>query len=195
MTVSVPIRIFALVGLLAAAGLAVWMLDLNRAHSSSSPSPATTAAATHASATHAAAAPATTTAAAAPTHPAAHAATPTKPAPVAKRAKPRVQLLAGLPAPVAKALRKRPVVVVALYARGGSDSSALSEARAGAAAAHAPFLAIDVLRSKANAPLAQLAGGLAEPATLVVRRPGKVVQRLDGHQDRQVVAQAVSDAR
>lgn len=197
MTVGMPVRIFALIGVLAAAGLAVAMLNLNRLHSSSSaPTSAvarpSTTAAPSTSAAHGTRAPAKPATHAAKAKPTAHAAE-TKPAAKAKPA-PHVALEPGLPAKVAHALRAHRLVVVTLYAPGGSDAATLSEARAGAAAAHAPFVAIDVLRSNAAA-VAALAGTVDDPATLVVRRPGKVVQRFGGRQDRKVVAQAVANAR
>lgn len=184
MTISGPIRIFALVGVLAVAGLGVALLNLGRAHSSDSA--ATTAATTHAATTHAAATHATTTAPAATTP-----AAPVKPKPV----KPKVQLVPGLPSQVAKALQAHRTVVVTLFAGGGSDPKALAEARAGARDAHTHFLAVNVLRARNASTIASFAGGLVEPSTLVVKRPGKVVTRLDGVQDRQVVAQAAHDAR
>ena len=58
-----------------------------------------------------------------------------------------------------------------------------------------PFIALDVLRGRDAGSIAGLTGSLADPSIVIVRRPGTVVRRLDGHQDRQVVAQAAHDAR
>jgi hypothetical protein len=182
MTISNPLRVLALVGVLAVLGLGIALLNISRSHSSSAP--AATTAVTHAAVT--------TTAATAAAKPAA--ATPPAAAP-AKPVKPAVQLLPGLPAPVANALRKHRTVVVALYAHGAGDSAALTEVRAGAADAHTNFVGLDVLKARQAAAIAGFADGLAAPATLVVSRPGTIVKRLDGYQDRQVVAQAAADAR
>jgi hypothetical protein len=180
MTISNPIRVLALVGVLAVLGLGVALFNISRSHSSAGP--AATAVTTHTAVTTTAAAPAAKPAAA----PAV--------AVAAKPAKPAVQLLPGLPSPVANALRRHKTVVVALYAHGGSDSAALTEIRAGAAEAHTSFVGLDVLKARQSAAVAGFAGGLASPATLVVSRPGTIVKRLDGYQDREVVAQAAADA-
>lgn len=120
----------------------------------------------------------------------------TKPTP--QHAKPKhaaPHLLAGLPAPIARTLAHHRVVVVALYERRTGDAVAVAEARAGAAQARMPFIALDVLRGRDAGSIAGLTGSLADPSIVIVRRPGTVVRRLDGHQDRQVVAQAAHDAR
>ncbi len=180
MTISRPIQIFALVGLLAVVGLGA-TLALGRARTTSTP-----AAQTHAAATHAAT---TTRSASNPT-------VTVSPAPVAPApAKPHVKLLPGVPSSIARALQKHRTVVVTLYAGGDSDRLALTEARAGASAAHTAFVGVDVLTAHDTAGLATFAGTLAEPATLVVSRPGRVVRLFTGVQDRLVVAQAAHDAR
>lgn len=189
MTFSGPIRTFVLVGVLALAGLAVAVFNLNRMHSSSSSATSTATVTAQTATTHAASttsAPTSTTASKPPA-----VAQAAKPKPV----KPHVQLLPGLPPQVARALRSHETVVVTLYAGGGPDPTALTEARAGARDAHTHFLALNVLRARNASQIAAFAGGLTEPSTLVVRRPGKIVTQLDGVQDRQVVAQAAADAR
>jgi hypothetical protein len=171
MSIDVPTRIVMLVGvLMAAAAAAVALLILGHSRTAT-PSPPSTAAR--------------------------HTTTPSKPqAPVTAKPKPAApQLLAGLPVPIARALAHHPVVVVALYGRGSGDSVTVSEARAGAAQAHMPFIAIDVLKDRDAGAIAGLTGSVAEPSIIVVRRPGRVVRRLDGPQDRQVVGQAAHDAR
>jgi hypothetical protein len=87
------------------------------------------------------------------------------------------------------------VVVVGLYEHRTGDGGALSEARAGAALAHTTFLALDVLQARYAGPIAGFTGSLADPGVVIIRRPGKVVHRLDGYHDRTVVAQAAHDAR
>jgi hypothetical protein len=171
-TISNPVRALALVGVLAVLGLGIALFNVSR-HSSSPAAPV--AVTTPPAAT-------TTTAAVAPK-------------PAAKPAKPKVELLPGLPAQVAKALRASKTAVVTLYTGGGSDAAAVAEARAGAHAAHTYFVRVNVLHARNAADLAAFAGSPAAPLTLVVRRPGKIVGSLAGVQDRQVVEQAARDAR
>lgn len=120
-----------------------------------------------------------------PTHPAAHA--PNLVVPV-RPATPK--LTPGLPAPIAYVLARHPAVVVAVFAHAKSDRDAVTEARAGAAMAHTPFLALDVTKQKYAEPMASFGGSVSEPTVFVVRRPGTIVRMLQGLQDRQVVAQA-----
>jgi hypothetical protein len=175
MTVGRPVQIFALVALLAALAGAGTLL-LPRKHGAAPPivEPATPAAT--------------------------HAPTAAKPAPAPKsKALPKKQppsLFAanGLPTPLAKALRAHRVVVVALFdPQSQTDAFAFSEARAGAAEAGMGFLGVSVLDNKVASPLtAILPSGqlLPEPGVLIYRRPGTLVQRIDGFADRDTVAQA-----
>jgi hypothetical protein len=120
-----------------------------------------------------------------------------KPVTPATPAKPQATtptLLPGLPKPIAYALAHHPVVVVALYEHRTGDGGALNEARAGASLAHTDFLALDVLQARYAGPIAGFTGSLADPGVVVIRRPGLVVRRLDGYNDRTVVAQAAHDA-
>lgn len=107
----------------------------------------------------------------------------------------RPTLLAGLPGPIAYVLERHPSVVVALYEHGTGGAAALAEARAGAARAHTPFVAIDVLRPRFAGSIAGFTGSLAAPSVIVVRRPGVITKHLKGLQDRQTVAQAAHDGR
>jgi hypothetical protein len=170
-TISPPIRILAIVGVLAAIGLGAFFFMQNRSSSSSAATPETTPSA----------------------QPATQHATSTP----AKAARPqKVVLLAGLPTQVARALRHSKVVVVTVYANGAKgDKLALAQARAGAKAVHAGFVAVNVASEKTAKGLGEFAGTTtAPPAVLVVKRPGKVVNRFDGFADQQVVAQAAHDA-
>jgi hypothetical protein len=229
-TLSRPIRILALVGLLVAVAGA-GMLALNRSHASSPtalPSAAqlqaqhrASEAAKKASASHVAARPATRPAA----HKAAsarHKAAPAKPVTAAKpvaAAKPAVApakkpvaqakpvaskphvahppvLVAsnGLPMSLVRALRLHRIVVVSLFdPQSTTDAISFAEARAGAADAGVGFLGVSVLDNAVAGPLtAALPGGqlLPEPGLLIYRRPGTLVQRIDGFVDRDAVAQA-----
>ena len=97
-------------------------------------------------------------------------------------------------------LERHGVAVVALYVPDSAvDRMAIREARAGAAAAGAGFLALDVSNERAIAPLAdrfglRSANELVVPATVVFRRGPEVVTKFSGFADREIVAQASDDA-
>jgi hypothetical protein len=173
MSIDTPSRIVVLIGILVAAAAAAFALLLLGHSRAATKAPQTPAVATH----HAKTTPQPTSR------------PPAKPKPAAPI------LLEGLPVPIARALAHHPVVVVALYEHRTGDAVAVAEARAGAAQARTPFIALDVLRERDAGSIAGLTGSLADPGIVIVRRPGKIVRRLDGHQDRQVVAQAAHDAR
>ena len=167
-TLSPPIRILALVGILAAAGLGILLFAHNRSASSSSPPsvPSVNQPATNL------------------------AVTTTKPA------KPKLVLRPGLPAPIAHSLHFSKVVVVSLYAKGVTgDQPAVAQARAGAKSAHAGFVAVNVVNEKTARSLGTFAGTTtALPAVLVVKRPGKIVNEFSGYADSEIVAQAALNA-
>jgi hypothetical protein len=123
--------------------------------------------------------------------------------PKAAPPKNRPAVINGMPAALALALRSHSVVVAALYAPDSSvDSMARDEARQGAAAAGAGFVALDVSNEKVAAPLTSLLTGgataadrvLDDPAVLVFRAPGTLFVRLNGWTDRDTVAQAATNA-
>jgi hypothetical protein len=102
----------------------------------------------------------------------------------------------GMPVAVARALQKHSVVVVSLSSpRSDLDKLASAEARAGAAASDAGYVSINVFHQRAGIPLLQKLGMVDTPAVLVVTRRRAVTAELKGFVDRNVVAQAVSDAR
>jgi len=102
----------------------------------------------------------------------------------------------GMPVAVARALQKHSVVVVSLSSpRSDLDKLASAEARAGAAASDAGFVSINVFHQRAGIPLLHKLGIVDTPAVLVVTRRRAVTAELKGFVDRNVVAQAVSDAR
>jgi hypothetical protein len=134
-----------------------------------------------------------------PLHPVrkqAHAAkkvTPKKVAPKKVAPKP-IMLLPGLTPEVAAALRSHDVVVVSLFdPQSRVDQISLAEASAGAKAARAGFVPLDVLTQRQAGPLVRQLGVLPDPAVLVYRRPGDIVARFDGFADRDTVAQAVAN--
>jgi hypothetical protein len=118
-------------------------------------------------------------------------ASPTNPQPRVNR----IRLLPGLPGPVARKLRQERVVVVSVYsAKAPSDRSALAQARTGAREVDAGFVALNVLNERNARRFASFVGVGETPTMLVVRRPGKVVNRIDGFVDSAIVAQAAQNA-
>jgi hypothetical protein len=174
-TLSPPIRLLAIVGVLAAIGLGVLLFAHNRSASSST------------GATPSITRPTTT-----PTG--AHVTPTSKPA--VKPARPRIALLPNLPQPVAHALRNSKVVVVVLFSHGATgDGSAVSQARAGAKSAHSGFTAINVVNEKIARVLGTFTGATtAPPAVLIVKRPGKIVNQFSGYADSAIIAQAALNA-
>jgi hypothetical protein len=169
---SARTRAFVIVGVLAIAAVgAGWML-LSRGQASSSaapPSPTTTSLAP------------VTTLRTAPAVP--------KRRPVADPNAPK-----PLPPAIKQALASNHVVVVALYDPAAKiDSTALSEAGAGAQLAGTTFVPINVTQDDVTA-LNQRYGVIQDPAVLVLRPPGDLVVRIDGFADRDTVAQAASNA-
>jgi hypothetical protein len=216
MTVSSPIKIVALLGMLAAVGLFMYMEVLPHGGSSSGAAPA----------------------AIKPLHPVkAHITTlrpPTKPAKkttvtkvktphktvvhvkTTPKVKPKVVAAApvavaataapataapasasnGLPARINEALREYPVVVVSLYNPEASvDATSLGEAAAGAKLAKVGFLAINVLDQAQAAPFTNAFGVLQDPTLLIYARPGTLTFKVDGFADRQVIEQAALSAK
>lgn len=101
----------------------------------------------------------------------------------------------GLPSVLSTALARNRVVVVSLYVPDVElDDLAMQEARAGAAAAGAGFVALNVLNEGQSRPLAKELGVLEDPAVLVFRRPGELVVRFSGFADKQTVLQAARNA-
>jgi hypothetical protein len=102
----------------------------------------------------------------------------------------------GLPVAVARALRKHSVVVVSLSSPGADvDQLAAAEARAGAVSTRAGFVNVDVRNQRPGIAILHKLGIVDTPAVLVVKRPGGIYSEFKGFVDRNVVAQAVSDAR
>ena len=102
----------------------------------------------------------------------------------------------GLPVSVVHALQKHSVVVVSLTAPRGSDNQyTATEARAGAAAMKVGYVAIDVFHQRSGTAILRKLGVVDTPEVLVVKRPGVITAQFKGFVDRDVVAQAVADAR
>ena len=120
----------------------------------------------------------------------------TTPAPT-KVVKPTVDR--QLPARLRAALAQHAEVVVGTYdPQVRADQLVLAEVRAGALAAHAGFLAVDLLDDEVAGLLTgKLFSGeiLPVPGVLIYRRPGKVVFRFDGYLDRAAIEQAALNFR
>jgi hypothetical protein len=102
----------------------------------------------------------------------------------------------GLPVHVALALQKHSVVVVSLFSpHSGVDQIASAEAQAGAGAVGAGFVKVDVNLQRPGTAILHKLGVVDTPAVLVVKRPGVVYSEFKGFADRDVVEQAVADAR
>jgi hypothetical protein len=98
--------------------------------------------------------------------------------------------------PLQAALRRHSVVVVLFYAPGDDyDTIQARETRAGALAAKAGFLALNVTRNGQIAALAAEYEVREAPATLIFTRGPRVAYRVAGYIDRQAVAQAATDAQ
>ena len=102
----------------------------------------------------------------------------------------------GLPVSVARALQKHSVVVVALYQPGTTvDSTTSAEAQAGAKAMHVGFVKLNVFHQAGGVAILRKLGVVNTPVVLVVKRPAAITFESKGFVDRNVVAQAVADAR
>jgi hypothetical protein len=92
-------------------------------------------------------------------------------------------------------LQRYPKVVVLFYKPDASyDAIQTREARAGALAAHAGFVAVDVTKNREVAQLAQGYDVLESPTVLIFVRPLKLKARIEGLYDRTVIMQAVRNA-
>jgi hypothetical protein len=102
----------------------------------------------------------------------------------------------GLPVPVARALQKHSIVVVALGMPSSTDDTVTTaEAQAGAKAGHAGFVKIDVLNQRNGTAMLRKLGVVDTPVVLVIKRPANIYSEFHGLVDRTVVAQAVAEAR
>lgn len=190
MTVSRPIKLFALVAVIAAAGGAS-MLALKPKQAAAPPvvvsqpaAPTTTiATAPHRTATTAA----TTKPATTPTH---------RPAKAPQAPKAPAVARNGLPTVIDQAFRSHRIVVVSVFdPQSATDAISYKEAKVGASEARVGFVGISLLDNPLAAALTTtLPGGglLPAPGVLIYRRPGTLVERIDGFTDKDVVAQAAA---
>lgn len=211
--VSAPVRVVALVGLLAALAMGAWMMTAGRAESDSGeaveqlrPVRKADVVATRLSSRNNATAAGDTAPAAKPAV-AAKRIVSTKPAPATKTtvpakatereavAKPEPKLPKGTPTTIAGLLAQHSVVVVLLYdARSKVDGYSLDEAVLGARNADAGFLRVDVRNEKQARRFTNAYGVLQTPTLLVFRRPGTLALKLSGFADHETVEQAATSA-
>jgi hypothetical protein len=201
-TVSPQIKILALVGLLAAVGLAASMFVLGGSSKNATTSTPTvhTPAKTRTPVT-----PPTTKHRTVVHTPAKHLAKTHTAVPAKAHhthAKPSTfhgnPVYAQLPKALQWQLAHHKVVVVSFYNPSSNvDAISVAEAHAGATDAGAGFLLVSVLDNKVAGILtALLPGGglLPEPGVLIYRAPGNVAFRFDGFNDRATIAQAATNA-
>jgi hypothetical protein len=171
MTLSPPVKIFALLGAIAAVGFAVFTFMSGGETSVATPAPVTPAKPT------------------APT-------TPNRPAPAPQApARETTTTASGFPRPINMALSKKRVVVVVVYMPGASvDRLVRADAKAAAQATGAGFVALSALNERLMGSLVGKTGVLPDPAVLVVRRPGVVAAKLSVS-DRLTISQAIAQAR
>lgn len=112
-------------------------------------------------------------------------------------------VIAGVPTPLAEALKRHSVVVLALVAPNSQvDGLTLAEAKAGAADAHAGFATIDVGNNAQVEALSALLGTSADaqnrlldaPSVLIFQKPHALYVRLNGYVDAETVEQAAVNA-
>src|SRR5207245_6914937 len=116
----------------------------------------------------------------------------TKPATVTPAVPSPTTVDSGFPPPVARELAAGHIVVVSLFdPKTKIDNTALREAEAGAALAHAAFVPVNVSSSQID-PLNRRFGVIQDPAVLILRAPGDLMVRIDGFADRDTVAQAAA---
>jgi hypothetical protein len=206
--VSAPIKVFALVGVLAALVLGGGMMLMGRGTSDEATAPIVIPSKkaglleAPAAAKKVAAKASTSAKNAGKVTPAAKAKPAAKPKPAVKpkpAAKTPARLIAanGLPSRLVSQLQANDVVIVALWGSGGKiDAMSRDEAAAGASAARAGFVSIDVIKNSREAEALTLKLGfvLRAPGVLVFKSPDTLSNTLDGFRDRETVAQAALDA-
>ena len=178
-TVSPPIRVFALLGVIVATALALFLFIAGRSgdasgNTASPVTPVSKPAKTqsHATQTHALPTQQSKTRAA-------HFQTPRS----------------GFPSSVDRAFRSHRVVVLVVYLPGSSvDELVRKEARAGAIRSGAGYVPVSATNGRVAGQVVAKTGVLPDPAVVIVRRPGVVATTL-GITDRETVAQAVAQAK
>jgi hypothetical protein len=118
-----------------------------------------------------------------------------KPKPTIDFAAIKAARAAGLPEPLAQALGRYRTVVASLYDPYSQvDGTSFAEARAGAALARVGFVPLSVLSQRDVGKLTQQLGLLPDPGVLVYVRPGTLAAKIAGFADKETVAQAAQNA-
>ncbi len=204
LTLSLPVRIAAVLGLVAALTIGgAFMLLGRKPQTAESQFVRHPAGVTKTTTAPSSAKTSTTPAGAAKQHAVAtKPATKTTPAPVAAPkvhrtpAGEKAALKAGLPARLARALGQHAVVVAALYnPEAEVDGIAFAEAQAGASLAGAGFVGLNVLSKADVETLTKRLGLLPDPGFLVyTARDSTLRVKIDGFADKETVAQAAENA-
>jgi hypothetical protein len=172
-TLSPPVQIFAVLGVVAAIGFAAFMFMSGGEASVAPPAPIVRTEQ--------------------PTTPAQRRDTTPNRVATTRPAQPQVTA-SGFPVPVNQALRQRRVVVVAVgIPQAKVDRVVTAEARVAARATGAGFVVLSALNERYMSTLVAKTGVLPDPAVLVVRRPGDVTATFsvaDSHTIGAAVAQA-----
>ena len=190
--ISLPVRIFAILIVLAGAAgmLAMRTMGASVDASVPIPQPVKTARVTAPTPAKATPKPAKTVASASRKK--------AKPAPPKAKPKPVLNPVVpptGFPIAVDNALRQHAVVVVSLVLPGARvEELAAAEAEAGARLGGAGFLALNVLNESVARSLLRKLDTAQDPSLLVVKRSGEVALELVGFVDRETVAQAAASA-
>lgn len=102
---------------------------------------------------------------------------------------------AGLPESLAQAFGRDRVVVVSLYDPYSQvDGTSFAEAKAGASIAGVGFVPLNVLSQRDVGNLTEQLGLLPDPGVLVYVKPGTLAGKLVGFADKETVAQAATNA-
>jgi hypothetical protein len=102
---------------------------------------------------------------------------------------------AGLPEPLAQAFGHDRVVVVSLYDPYSQvDGTSFAEAKAGASLADVGFVPLNVLSQRDVGKLTEQLGLLPDPGVLVYVKPGTLAGKIAGFADKETVAQAATNA-
>jgi hypothetical protein len=105
-----------------------------------------------------------------------------------------LELNPALPSSVAAKLQHSHKIVAFVYTAASASDRALL-ARAGAHSAHVPFVALDVTNERTAEAVYTWLGSAADPAMVVVKRPGTLAFSSNGALDRSIVEQAAAEAR
>ncbi len=189
--ISLPVRIFAILIVLAGLAGMLAMRTLSPSVDESAPIPQPVKRAQPSASTKPATKPGKVVATAPGTKAPKPTAAKPKPKPVVNPVVPPT----GFPVAVDEALRRNAVVVVSLVLPGARvDELAAAEAEAGAKLGGAGFLALNVLNERVARSLLTKLDATKDPSLLVVKRSGEVALELNGFVDRETVAQAAANA-